>query len=112
VSHSKRHQHDSEPDQPLELLTSLGFGPDTVLMNDPKLFVDGRFLASLLVELYDELPDRQASLALFQIGLLHGLRDAARVCSGDDLPRHAMEGTVQRRRRRTLSRTGELARAT
>jgi hypothetical protein len=86
VSHSKRHQHDSEPDQPLELLTSLGFGPDTVLMNDPKLFVDGRFLASLLVELYDELPDRQASLALFQIGLLHGLRDAARVCSGHEVP--------------------------
>lgn len=62
------------------MLTTLGFGPDTVLMNDPKLFVDGRFLASLLVELQDELGPRDASLALFQIGLLHGLRDAARVC--------------------------------
>lgn len=62
------------------MLTALGFGPDTVLMNDPKLFVDGRFLASLLVELEDELGARDADLALFQIGLLHGLRDAARVC--------------------------------
>ena len=62
------------------MLTSLGFGPDTVLMNDPKLFVDGRFLASLLVELKHELGERQAALALFQIGLLHGLRDAARLC--------------------------------
>ena len=74
----------TEPERghdPLEMLTSLGFGPDTVLMNDPKLFVDGRFLASLLVELQDELGPREASLALFQIGLLHGMRDAARVCN-------------------------------
>ena len=73
-----------EPCQQLEMLTALGFGPDTVLMNDPKLFVDGRFLASLLVELQDELGSQKASLALFQIGLLHGLRDAARVCSERD----------------------------
>ncbi len=65
---------------PLAMLTSLGFGPDTVLMNDPKLFVDGRFLASLLVELEDELGAQDAALALFQIGMLHGLRDAARCC--------------------------------
>ncbi|MBW1886589.1 MAG: hypothetical protein JRJ58_23895, partial [Deltaproteobacteria bacterium] len=62
------------------MLTRLGFGPDTLLMNDPKLFVDGRFLASLLVELNHELGERQAALTLFQIGLLHGLRDAARLC--------------------------------
>jgi hypothetical protein len=61
------------------MLNRLGFGPDTVLMNDPKLFVDGRFLASLLVELDDELDENEAALALFQIGLLHGLRDAARL---------------------------------
>lgn len=71
---------DSASSDPLAMLTSLGFGPDTVLMNDPKLFVDGRFLASLLVELEDELGPRQAGLALFQIGMLHGLRDAARAC--------------------------------
>jgi hypothetical protein len=61
------------------MLNRLGFGPDTVLMNDPKLFVDGRFLASLLVELEDELEKSDSGLALFQIGLLHGLRDAARL---------------------------------
>ena len=39
----------TEPERghdPLAMLTDLGFGPDTVLMNDPKLFVDGRFLAA------------------------------------------------------------------
>ena len=72
----------SRPEQtsPLEMLTALGFGPDTALMNDPKLFVDGRFLASLMIELSEEIGARKASLALFQIGLLHGLRDAARLC--------------------------------
>jgi len=69
-----------EPRDQFEMLTTLGFGPDSVLMNDPKLFMDGRFFASLLVEFRDELSPRDASLALFQIGLLHGLRDAARVC--------------------------------
>jgi hypothetical protein len=62
------------------MLTALGFGPDTALMNDPKLFVDPRFLASLISELDDELGEERASLTLFQIGLLHGLRDAARLC--------------------------------
>ena len=75
---------ESEPSESLAMLTALGFGPDTVLMNDPKLFVDGRFLASLLVELQDELGPRDAHLALFQIGLLHGLRDAARICQGHE----------------------------
>lgn len=64
----------------LDLLVRIGFGPDTVLMNDPKLFVDGRFLSSLLVELEEELGQADAALALFQIGLLHGLREAARLC--------------------------------
>lgn len=73
----------AHPTDPLEMLTALGFGPDTVLMNDPKLFMDGRFLASLLVELDDELGANQSALALFQIGLLHGMRDAARACGAD-----------------------------
>lgn len=70
------------------MLTALGFGPDTVLMNDPKLFVDGRFLASLLVELDAELGPHSAGVALFQIGMLHGLREAARCCRryGQDEP--------------------------
>jgi hypothetical protein len=53
-------------------------------MNDPKLFVDGRFLSSLLVELDDELGPHRSAIALFQIGLLHGLRDAARLCRGHE----------------------------
>jgi len=73
-----------ESANPLEMLTGLGFGPDTLLMNDPKLFVDVRFLASLLVELDDELEDGDRALALFQIGLLHGLRDATRICRNHD----------------------------
>ena len=83
----------AQPTDPLEMLTALGFGPDTVLMNDPKLFLDGRFLASLLVELDDELGAERSSLALFQIGLLHGMRDAARVCGTD--PSIWSENSVQ-----------------
>lgn len=88
MRHSPKPPTEPEPSDQLEMLTTLGFGPDTVLMNDPKLFVDGRFLASLLVELQDELGPKNASLALFQIGLLHGLRDAARICQdhADDAP--------------------------
>ena len=84
-----------EPANPLAMLTGLGFGPDTVLMNDPKLFVDSRFLASLLVELDDELNEQDAALALFQIGLLHGLRDAARISHGhaDESLTSPVEGT-------------------
>ncbi len=66
------------------MLTALGFGPDTALMNDPKLFVDGRFLASLMTELSEEIGERRSALTLFQIGLLHGLRDAARLCRAHD----------------------------
>ncbi len=80
MRHPPKNPLQPEPVDQLEMLTSLGFGPDTVLMNDPKLFMDGRFLASLLIELNDELGERQAALTLFQIGLLHGLRDAARLC--------------------------------
>ena len=72
------------------MLTDLGFGPDTALMNDPKLFMDGRFLASLLVELDDELDAEKAALALFQIGLLHGLRDAARMSRNHDDGSHSL----------------------
>ncbi len=75
-----------EPNDPLAMLIRLGLGPETALMNDPKLFVDGRFLASLLVELDEELDGPQSRLALFQIGLLHGLRDAARMSRDHENP--------------------------
>ena len=63
----------------LQLLAALGFGPDSVLMNEPKLFVDAAFLAALQRELADELGDAEAERAFFHIGLLHGLRDAIRI---------------------------------
>lgn len=74
-----------ELENPLAMLSGLGFGPETALMNDPKLFVDNRFLASLLVELDGALEPQDAAIALFQIGLLHGLRDAARMSRGHDV---------------------------
>ncbi len=65
----------------MDILSALGFGPETLLMSDPKLFMNGRFLASLLVEIEDELESLGARRALFQIGLLFGLRDAYRMCA-------------------------------
>ncbi|MBW2230995.1 MAG: hypothetical protein JRG92_05870 [Deltaproteobacteria bacterium] len=64
------------------VLAALGFGPDSVLMNEPKLFVDGRFLSSLLKELEGELGPDGAREALFQIGASHGMRDAQRMLTG------------------------------
>jgi len=63
-------------------LSSLGLGPDAPLMNEPKIFVDGRFLASLIAELESELGPAPAARALFQIGVSHGVR-AARLVLGD-----------------------------
>jgi hypothetical protein len=63
----------------LGALSALGFGPDAALMTEPKLFVDRRFLAALLLQFEQELGGDEGAGALFQIGLLHGLRDAYRV---------------------------------
>ncbi len=76
--------HKSWPD--LAVLTALGFSPDSALMNDPKLFVDRRFLGALMIQLEHELGPDETCDALFQIGLLHGLRDADRVLRGEFLP--------------------------
>ena len=74
----------------LGYLSSLGFGPDSPLMNEPRLLVDGRFLGAIMVELEDELGAEQARRVFYQIGLFHGLRDADRLvaqnlhrCTGD-----------------------------
>ncbi len=68
----------------LRLLAALGFGPDSALMNEPKLFVDGTFLAAFQHELVSEFGEEEAARTLFHIGTLHGLRDAARI--GDTEP--------------------------
>lgn len=65
----------------LQVLAALGFGPDSVLMNEPKVFVDAPFLAALQRELFDELGAEEADRTLFHIGMIHGLRDASRISS-------------------------------
>jgi hypothetical protein len=57
----------------------LGFDPDAVLVREPGTLLDTRFLAALRQELELELGTENAELTLLQIGLLHGLRDSARV---------------------------------
>ncbi len=68
--------------QELDTLAALGFGPDSPLMAEPKLFLDGAFLAALQAEMEDELGADEARITFFQIGLIHGLRDALRVSDG------------------------------
>ena len=46
------------PSLDLDLLTALGFGPDAVLMNEPRLFVNRRFLASYGL---GDIDDRQVA---------------------------------------------------
>jgi len=75
----------------LQLLTALGFGPDSALMSSPKLFVDLPFLAALQRELEDELGATDAARTLFHIGAIHGLRDAARISEGRPGPRAVVE---------------------
>lgn len=75
----------------MDILSALGFGPETLLSSEPKLFVNHRFFGSLLVEIEEELGSRGARRALFQIGLLFGLRDAYRIAAhesaqGPDAP--------------------------
>ena len=70
----------------MSVLTALGFGPDSPLMSEPKLFTDTRFLATLLLELEHELQPADARAALFQIGLIRGMRDAYQVLDQAFLP--------------------------
>ncbi|MFP6638760.1 MAG: hypothetical protein VCC04_00845 [Myxococcota bacterium] len=57
-------------------LEELGLGPDSILMNEPKIFRERTFLSLLLAELEDKLGPEQSRRALFQIGTRHGMRDA------------------------------------
>lgn len=60
-------------------LAALGFDPDDILVRDPTVLLDPRFLGTLHVELGKDLPPEEVSLTLMQIGFLHGLRDASRI---------------------------------
>lgn len=63
----------------LQVLSALGFGPDSALLNDPKLFMNLGFLAALQREFVEELGAKEAGRVFFHIGLIHGLRDASRI---------------------------------
>jgi hypothetical protein len=58
---------------------ALGFDPEAVLVRDPGVLLDRRFLAALHAEIEGAMGPGQAAITLLQIGFLHGLRDAARV---------------------------------
>jgi hypothetical protein len=52
------------------------FDPEALLVREPRVLLDPRFLGALHAELADELGDDPADVTLRQIGFLHGLRDA------------------------------------
>jgi hypothetical protein len=53
------------------------FDPAAVLERDPRVLLDPQFLGPLHDELWSTLAPEDAALALRQIGVLHGLQDAA-----------------------------------
>jgi hypothetical protein len=52
------------------------FDPEALLVREPRVLLDPRFLGALHAELEDELGSAPAAVTLLQIGFLHGLRDA------------------------------------
>lgn len=65
----------------LELLRSIGFGPESVLMNESRILGDAPLLKSLQDELHEKLGADLARHILLQIGFYHGLRDSLRALS-------------------------------
>ncbi len=57
----------------------LGFDPDEILVRDPAVLLDPRFLGRLHAELEQDMAPDEVALTLLQIGFLHGLRDASRI---------------------------------
>ncbi len=72
-----------------DIAEALGFDPEAVLVRDPGVLLDPRFLAALRAELENDMGPEEAAITLLQIGFLHGLRDAARVVGS------ALEGPPQ-----------------
>jgi anti-anti-sigma regulatory factor len=56
--------------------SELIFDPEALLVREPRVLLDPRFLGALHLELEDELGCEPANTTLLQIGFLHGLRDA------------------------------------
>jgi len=68
---------------------ALGFDPEAVLVNDPGVLFDPRFLAALRSQLEDDMSSEEAAITMLQIGFLHGLRDASRIVGS------ALQGSPQ-----------------
>ncbi len=58
--------------------SALLFDPEALLVREPRVLLDPRFLGALHAELEDEFGREPANTTLLQIGFLHGLRDALR----------------------------------
>jgi hypothetical protein len=56
--------------------SGLLFDPEALLVREPRVLLDPRFLGALHAELEDEMGSQPATVTLLQIGFLHGLRDA------------------------------------
>lgn len=69
----------------LACLEDLGFGPDSILMSDPKLFLDSAFLAIVTAEFDQELGENCSRQALREIGRHHGICDATRTLAAESL---------------------------
>ena len=81
-------QHDetsNRRDQNLTNLEDLGFGSESLLMTDPKLFMDSAFLAIVTAEFAQELGEDCSRLALTEIGRHHGLSDARRTLTAQSM---------------------------
>jgi len=69
--------------QNLGRLEELGFGPDSILMNDPKLFLDWSFLSIIKVEFGQELGPDCSIRAQLEIGRHHGLSEARKALTAN-----------------------------
>jgi hypothetical protein len=58
--------------------SELLFDPEALLVREPRVLLDARFLGALHAELEDELGRDAATVTLLQLGFLQGLRDAVR----------------------------------
>jgi len=77
-----------KPASPPSQDPALLFDPEALLVREPRVLLDPRFLGALHAELEDELGREPATTTLLQIGFLHGLRDAlhalGRLAQADD----------------------------
>ena len=92
------HKKSNRQSENLANLEDLGFGPESILMTDPKLFLDRAFLSIVAAEFAQELGTECSRQALIEIGRHHGLSDANRTLGvrsledSNPIPREAPGG--------------------